>query len=160
MQCKALKVPEFLQKKNAFATSNGLHPTPSRICRIYAPREKAKWLDYISFQESKLYIGLYSHPPLPYRLPIFPPTRHSPKKWRENYQVGLSTWIPICNKPKSLIFLPFRKLVSDFKASPISQVDTCQLALCISQSKTPLEINHPTYLHFFRISPFCFSVFP
>lgn len=127
----------------------------------YTPPEikQSKWLDYMSFQESKLYIGLYSHPPLPYRLPIFPPTLCSPQRWRENYQVGLSTWIPNCNKSQSLIFPSFRTLVSDFKASPISQVDTCQLASWVSQNKTPLEISHPTYLHDFHIAPLVFQYF-
>lgn len=98
-------------------------------------------------------------PPLPYRLPIFPPTLHSPQKWGENYRVNLSAWIPNCNKSGSLVFLPLRTLASDFKSSPISQVDTCQLAPCISQNKTPLRyITPPTntsciYLRlFFRIS--------
>ena len=127
----------------------------------YTPPEKKqlKWLDYMSFQESKLYIGLYSRPPLPCRLPIFPPTRHGPQRWRENYPVGLSTWIPNCNQSQSLILLPFRTLVSDFKASPISQDDTCQLVSCVSQNKTPLEINHPTYLHNLHRAPLVFQYF-
>lgn len=73
--------------------------------------------------------------------------------------MGLSTWIPNCNQAKSLIFLPFRTLVSVCKASPISQGDTCQLASCISQNKTPLEINHPTFPHVFPKYPFVFQYF-
>lgn len=45
--------------------------------------------------------------------------------------------IPHCNKSKSLLFLPLRTWVSDFKSSPISHVDTCQSAPCSSQNRTP-----------------------
>lgn len=159
MHCKALKVPKFLQKEIFLPLL--MDSTQLQAGSVgYTPpeRKQLKWLDYASFQESKLYIGRYSHPPLPYRLPIFLPTLHGPQKWRTNYHVGLSTQIPNCNKSKSLIFPPFRTLVSDFQVSPISQVDTCQLPSRVSQNKTPFRINHPTSLHGSCIPHWFFSI--
>lgn len=153
MHCKALKLPEFLRKTMFLPLL--MDSTQLRAGSAgYTPPEKKqlKWLHYVSFQESKLYIGLYSHPHTPTGYPFFLP--HSTAHRKENCGVSLSTWKPNCNKSKSLIFLPFRTLVSDFKSSPISQVDICQLTWCISQSKTPLEINHPTYQHVLSIPPF------
>lgn len=144
MHCKALKRPEFLRRTMLLPLL--MDSTQLRAGSAgYTPPEKKqlKWLDYVSFQESKLYIGLYSHPHTPTGYPFFLP--HATAHRKENCGVSLSSWIPNCNKSKRLIFLPFRTLVSEFKLSPISQVDICQLTSCISQNKTALEINHPTY---------------
>lgn len=105
---------------------------------MHAPRRKAIDMTCLSlFPEKYIIYRPALTPPLPDRVPIFPPTRHSPQKRGENYQASLSTWIPHCNKSKSLLFLPLRTWVSHFKSSPISHVDTCQSAPCISQSRTP-----------------------
>lgn len=65
-----------------------------------------------------------------------------------------SAWAPNCDKSGSLIYLPLTALLSDLKSSLISQ-----LAPCISQNKTPPEINRPTLLHIVHIPPFIFQYF-
>lgn len=69
--------------------------------------------------------------------------------------MGFSPW----SQAKSLIFLPSRTLVSNFKVIPISQVDTCQLAPSISWNKTPLEMARPRVPTCLPHSSVHFSIF-
>lgn len=60
-----------------------------------------------------------------------------------------SAWAPNCDTSESLIYLPLTAPLSDLKSSLISQ-----LAPCVLQNNTPLEINRPTLLHIVHIPPF------